>query len=165
MYTGTITITDSAAGTSVAFANSTGSYAPIFSIVLDDPASGNVTFAGTSIFVDTLTASTTAGFIASDAGSHLDSSAGGGISFSAAGHDILLAGRLEINGQTTLAGAVIQANNPGNDLGLRLQLTGPEVATIFDVNDLTLAASTLAFGTLGQTTRITAGGNITQVER
>src|SRR4051812_39667028 len=39
-YSGTITITDSAAGTSVAFANSAGNYPQTFSITLDDPASG-----------------------------------------------------------------------------------------------------------------------------
>src|SRR5262245_11148325 len=61
---GPITSTDSAAGTSVAFANSTGSYPQAFSITLADPASGNITFAGNSTFGGAFTASTTAGFFA-----------------------------------------------------------------------------------------------------
>ena len=65
-YPGTITITDSAVNTSVAFADSTGDYPQGFAITLNDPASGNVTFAGTSIFPSAVTASTTAGFIASN---------------------------------------------------------------------------------------------------
>ncbi|HJZ94603.1 MAG TPA: hypothetical protein VKE40_27300, partial [Gemmataceae bacterium] len=161
-YNSLITITDSAAGTSVAFANSTGAYDPVINITLDDPASGNITFTGVSVFTSAVTASTTAGFIASDVASSLLSSAGGGVTLSAPGHDILLAGALEINGQTNLTGNVIRADNPVNDFIGRLSLSGPAVASIFDTNDLTLAASILNFGTLAQTTTITANGNITQ---
>ena len=80
----------------------------------------------------------------------------------AVGHDILFAGALVVAGQTTLVGNVIQADNPANDFGGPLAVSSPVVASVFDLNDLTLSTSSLAFGGLGQTTRITANGNITQ---
>jgi hypothetical protein len=159
----TISVTDSAAGTSAAFANSTGTYPQAFNITLNDPASANVTFAGTSQFGASFTASTTAGFFASAATASVTlSGAGSNLSLTATGHDILLAGVLTVGGTTSLAGNVIQADNSANDFVGALQLSGPVVASIFDVNDLTLAASSFNFGSLNQTTRITAGGNITQ---
>src|SRR4051812_39423396 len=162
-YNSLVAITDSAAGTSVAFANSTGAYLPQFGITLNDPASGNVTFAGNSTFTQTVTAVTSAGFVASDVGSAVTiTPTPASLVVNAVGHDILFRGALAVAGQTTLVGNVIQADNPANDFGGPLALTGPVVASVFDVNDLILATSSLNFGTLGQTTRITANGNITQ---
>src|SRR5437763_10244256 len=114
-YNGNITITDSAANTSVAFANSIGSYPQLFSITLNDAASGNVTFAGSSTFSSSFNASTTAGFFASVATSSLTLSGAVNLSLTATGHDILLAGALNIGGTTSLAASVVQLDNPLND--------------------------------------------------
>lgn len=162
VYPGTITITDSAAGTSVAFANSTGPYAEGFGITLNDPASGNVTFAGVSSFSATFNASTTAGFIASAFSSSVTLAGSSNLALTATGHDVLFAGAVNVAGTTSIAAAVVQLDNPANDFVGSLQLTGPEAASVFDVNALDLAASNFAFGSLNQTARITAGGNITQ---
>jgi hypothetical protein len=164
VYTGTITITDSAAGTSLAFANSTGNYAQVFGITLNDAASGNVTFTGNSTFTDSFTATTTAGFIASDAASSL-TLLGSTLRLTVTGHDILLKGAVTVGDTTALEAKVIQADNAANNFASDLTITGsPSVLSINDVNDLTFAASAsfLDTGTLNQTSRITAGENIEQ---
>jgi hypothetical protein len=159
----TITITDSAAGTSVAFANSTGSYPQTFNITLNDAASGNVTFAGASTFTAAVTASTTAGFVASDPASSLTlAGSGSNLSLTATGHDILLKGAVSVGGTTNLAANVVEADNAANDFVGALVLNGPVVAAVRDANALVLGASSLNFGTLAQTTTISAGGAITQ---
>jgi hypothetical protein len=158
-----INITDSAANESVAFTNSTGSYPQAFTINLSDPASGNVTFSGASTFTASFSATTSAGFIASDAGSSLTvSGSGSNLTLNAAGHDILLQGSVSVGGTTSLTGGVVQINNPANSFTGALSLTGPVVASVFATGALNLGASTLNFDGLGQTTQITATGSITQ---
>jgi hypothetical protein len=161
-YSGLITITDSAAGTSVAFANSTGAYPQSFAITLNDPASGNISFTGSSTFNQTFNASTTAGRFASNLTSSLTLSGGtSNLSLTATGHDILLAGALNIGGTTAFNGVTVQADNSGNDFVGSLTLNGPAIASVFDVNALDLAASNFNFA-VNTTVQITANGNITQ---
>ncbi len=158
-----ISITDSAAGEAVAFINSTGSYSPAITINLSNAASGNVTFSGASIFTASFSATTAAGFIASDAGSSLTvSGAGSNLALTATGHDILLQGAVSVSGTTTLAAAVVQIDNAANSFTGALSLNGPAVATAFDSGALNLGTSTLSFDGLGETTEITAAGSITQ---
>jgi hypothetical protein len=158
-----INISDSAAGTSVAFVNSTGTYPQAFNINLSDAASGNVTFSGASTFSASLSAMTAAGFIASAAGSSLTlSGAGSNLALTATGHDILLQGTVNVGGTTSLAASVVQINNTANSFTGAFQLNGPAVASVVASGALNLGTSTLNFGSLGQTTTITAAGNITQ---
>src|SRR5438874_1546220 len=137
-YSGNITITDSAANTSVAFANSTGAYPQLVAITLNDPSSGNVTFAGSSTFSSSFNASTTAGFFASALSSSLTLSGAVNLALTATGHDVLFAGSVNVGGTTSIAAAVVQLDNPANDFGGDLSLSSPVVASIFDVNNLAL---------------------------
>lgn len=157
-----IAITDSSTGDSVVFANSTGPYSQGFTLTLNDAASGNISFAGSSTFGASFNATTVAGFVASDAASSLTLTGAANLSITATGHDVLLKGSVAVGGSTSISAGVIQLDNAVNDFTGALQLTGPATASVHDVNDLNLAASGLAFGILGQTVKITAGGNITQ---
>ena len=117
-YNGTIFIADTAAGTAVAFANSTGAYLSQFNVTLNDPASGNITFAGTSTFAQTVTVVTSAGFVASDADSSVTlAPAPASLVVNAVGHDILFAGALVVAGQTTSG----RECDPGRQPGQRLR--------------------------------------------
>lgn len=156
-----IAVTDGAAGNSVAFANSAGLYPQTFNINLNDAASGNVTFAGGSVFSAAFTANTAAGFIASVASASL-AVAGADLTLTAAGHDVLLAGAVGVGGATLLQGSVVRADHPTNNFLGSLRLVGVGVASVADADALTLGASTFAFGSLDQTSRITAGGSVTQ---
>lgn len=138
-----ITITDSAAGDSVAFAGSTGPYAQNFTLVLNDVASGNISFTGGSTFAGTFNATTNAGFIASDPASSLTLTGASNLSLTATGHDVLLKGSVAVGGTTSIAANVVQIDNAANDFTGTLQLTGPAAASVFDANTLTLAASSL----------------------
>lgn len=161
-YNSLITITDSAAGTSVAFANSTGPYQPQFSITLNDAASGDITFSGNSTFTQTVTAVTSAGRVTSDFSSAVTISPGpASLVVNAVGHDILFQGALTVAGTTTLVGVAVQADNPANDFGGSLALTGVAIGSIFDINNLDLATSSFNFA-FATTVQITANGNITQ---
>ena len=157
-----ITITDSAAGDSVGFATSTGAYPQAFGITLNDTSSGNVTFAGSSTFNATFNATTTAGFFASNAASSISLAGTANLALTATGHDVLLKGAVSVAGTTSLAANVVQLDNAANDFVGTLQLSGPSAASVFDMNDLALAATNLTFGSFGQTVKIVAGGNITQ---
>jgi hypothetical protein len=146
-----ITISDSAAGDSVGFAASTGAYPQAFGITLNDAASGNISFVGSSTFGASFNATTVAGFVASDAASSLTlSGAGSNLSLTATGHDVLLKGAVAVGGTTSIAANVIQIDNAANDFTGSFQLTGPTVASVHDVNDLNLAVSNLAFGAQGR---------------
>src|SRR5262249_34048529 len=87
--------------------------------------------------------------------------AGSNLTLSAIGHDILMKGSVRVGGVTNLNASVLQIDNAANDFNA-VALSGPAVLSLNDANDLNLAASNLAFGPLGLTSRITAGGNITQ---
>ncbi len=130
---------------------------------LNDAASGDITFAGGSTFANSVTATTTAGFIASDLGSSLTLTGGASnLSLTATGHDILMKGAVSIGGTTALAANVIAIDNAANDFTGALQLNGLTAGSVVDANDLNLAASTINLGNLLQTVAIKAGGNITQ---
>jgi hypothetical protein len=156
-----IAVTDSGLATSVSFANSTGSYPQSFNINLNGPSPGDIKFAGASTFGASVTAATTLGFFASTATSSLTLTGAANLSLTTPG-DILMQGAITVAGTTAFSGNVIQADNAGNDFVGAVGLTATTVVALTDANALTLAASNWTYGGLALTTRITAGGNITQ---
>lgn len=157
-----INITDSATGTGVSFLSGNGTYTEPLTITLNNAGSGNITFDGSTLFGANLSATTGSGFIASDVDSGLTLISGASLTLSAGTHDVLLKGAVTVPGTTTVTGNVVELSNPANDFVGALQVSAPVAATIVDVNDLLLGASTFGFSSIDQTVHISAGGNITQ---
>lgn len=163
----TINVIDSAAGTSISFAASTGAYGQTFGITLDDAASGNIQFTGNTTNTGNFSASTTNGTISSTATASFNLTGNlsltGGVANS---RDVLLLGSTVVTGTTTLNGLGVQADNASNDFQGAVSVNSGRYASIFDANSLIMGSST--FGQLSPsiipqpTTRIAAGGNITQ---
>lgn len=157
----TINITDSSSNDSVAFIGSTGTYPQIFNITLDGATAGNLSFTGSSTFSNSLSATLSNGFVASDLLSSVTLSGAANLSLNAPSHDVLMAGPLFVAGNTVINANVIQLDNAANDFGGTVQLQGTGAADIRDLNNLVLAASSFSFGT-AQTVAISAVGSISQ---
>ena len=159
----TFNITDSAAGTSIVFADSGASvYSQGFGINLNDPASGNISFTGNSTFGVSFNATTIGGMVSSAPDSHLLLATSANLAITATGHDVLFQGAVLVAGTTSIAANVVQLDNAANDFNGTLQLTGPSLVSVFDSNLLALATSSFSLGTAGQTSHITAAKDITQ---